>query len=82
LRESLARVEPGGTIALYTGSAIVEGRDGFRELAESMCRAAGATFEYAELDPDVFGSELSECPYAEVERLAAVGLVAVLPDRI
>jgi release factor glutamine methyltransferase len=79
LRQALARVAPGGTIALYTGSAIVEGRDGFRELAEPMCRSAGASFDYAELDPDVFGSELSEPPYAGVERLAAVGLVAVLP---
>lgn len=82
LGESLARVEPGGTIALYTGSAIVEGRDHFSELAEPMCRRAGASFEYAELDPDVFGSELSEAPYTGVERIAAVGLVAVLPDRL
>jgi SAM-dependent methyltransferase len=81
LRESLARVAPGGRIALYTGTAIVDGRDGFRQSAESMCRGAGASFEYDELDPDVFGSELGEAPYAGVERLAAVGLLAVLPDR-
>lgn len=81
LRESLARVAPGGRIVLYTGTAIVEGRDGFRELAEPMCRGAGATFDYAELDPDVFGSELGEAPYAEVERIAAIGLVTVLPSR-
>ena len=34
---------------------------------------------YVELDPDVFGSELADSAYGEVERLAAVGLVAVLP---
>jgi hypothetical protein len=79
LRESLARVEPGGRIAIYTGTAIVEGRDRFREFAEPMCRGAGASFDYVELDPDVFGSELTEAPYAGVERLAAVGLVTVLP---
>lgn len=79
LRESLERVTSGGRIVLYTGSAIVEGRDRFRELAERTCRAAGATVEYAELDPDVFGGELAEAPYAGCERLAAVGLVAVLP---
>lgn len=77
LRDSLARVEPGGRVVLYTGSAIVEGRDGFRELAQAMCRGAGASFDYAELDPDVFGSELREPAYAGVERLAAVGLVTV-----
>jgi methylase of polypeptide subunit release factors len=79
LRESLQRLAPGGRIALYTGAAIVEGRDGFREYAEAMCRDAGASFDYAELDPDVFGSELAETPYVGVERLAAVGLLAVLP---
>jgi SAM-dependent methyltransferase len=79
LRESLARVAPGGQIALYTGTAIVDGRDGFRELAEAMCRGAGASFDYAELDPDVFGSELGAPPYAGVDRLAAIGLVTVLP---
>jgi release factor glutamine methyltransferase len=81
LRESLERVAPGGRIALYTGTAIVGGRDGFREVAEEMCRGAGASFDYTEIDPDVFGSELTEAPYAGVERLAAVGLVTVLPDR-
>jgi SAM-dependent methyltransferase len=81
LRESLARVAPGGRIALYTGTAIVEGRDEFREAAAAMCLGAGASFDYAELDPDVFGSELVEAPYADVERLAAVGLVALLPEQ-
>jgi methylase of polypeptide subunit release factors len=81
LRESLARVSPGGRVVLYTGAAVVEGRDQFRDLASELCRSAGASFEYSELDPDVFGSELAAPPYAEVERLAAVGLVAVLPDR-
>jgi release factor glutamine methyltransferase len=81
LRESLARVAPGGRIALYTGTAIVDGRDAFRELAEGMCRGAGASFDYTELDPDVFGNELAEAPYEGVERLAAVGLLAVLPER-
>lgn len=79
LSESLARLAPGGRIALYTGTAIAGGRDRFRELAERLCRGAGASFEYAELDPDVFGSELSDPAYAGVERLAAVGVVAVLP---
>lgn len=81
LRESLARVSPGGMIALYTGTAIVGGRDAFRDVSEPLCRAVGASFEYAELDPDVFGNELTEEPYAGVERIAAVGLIAVLPSR-
>lgn len=82
LRDSLQRLERGGRIVLYTASAIVDGRDHFREVAENLCRSAGASFDYSELDPDVFGSELSESAYAGVERLAAVGLVAVLPRRV
>jgi hypothetical protein len=29
---------------------------------------------YEELDPDVFGEELEQAQYAQVERIAAVGL--------
>lgn len=79
LREALARVAPGGRVVLYTGAAIVGGRDVFRDHAEPICSAAGAIFDYVELDPDVFGSELAEAPYSEVERLAAIGLVAITP---
>jgi hypothetical protein len=80
LRESLARVERGGQIVLYTGAAMVDGRDGLREQAQVMCREAGASFDYVELDPDVFGEELSQPAYAEVERIAAVGLTVTLPQ--
>lgn len=79
LRESLARVSPGGSIVIYTGTAVVEGRDGFREQATAMCHEAGASWDYAELDPDIFGEEIERPAYAEVERIAAVGLVVKLP---
>ena len=55
------------------------GRDGFREQATAMCHEAGARCDYAELDPDIFGEELGEPAYADVERIAAVGLVVKLP---
>jgi release factor glutamine methyltransferase len=76
-RESLARLSVGGTLLLYTGAPIVEGVDRFRRAVEPLCRAAGASFHYEELDPDVFGEELARPSYAEVDRIAAVGLVAV-----
>ena len=79
LRESLARVAPGGLIALYTGAAVVNGEDWFRRSAEPLCRGAGARFHYEELDPDVFGSELTGTAYEGVDRLAAVGLIAIMP---
>ena len=38
-----------------------------------------ADFEliYGELDPDVFGEELERDDYANVERIAVIGLIAV-----
>jgi len=34
-------------------------------------------FAYREIDPDIFGDELRRAVYADVERLAAVGIVIV-----
>ncbi len=73
--EALLRLQPGGILALYTGSAIVNGDDLFRRQVVGLCREAGASFEYRELDPDVFGEELDEADYCHVERIAAVALL-------
>jgi SAM-dependent methyltransferase len=75
VREWLSRARSGQTFLLYTGSAIVAGRDLIQEQAMSLVREHGAVFEYAELDPDVFGEELSMPGYEDVERIAAVGLI-------
>lgn len=79
VRESLARLTPGGRLLLYTGAPIIAGRDILREPLEGLCAAARATFLYEELDPDIFGEQLSEASYEEVERIAAVALSATLP---
>lgn len=76
-KAAAARLAPGGRLILYTGSAIVDGRDLLREaLAEAMA-AAGCMLRYRELDPDVFGSALASDDYREADRIAAVGAVAV-----
>jgi methylase of polypeptide subunit release factors len=76
---AIDRLAPGGTLMLYTGSAIVRGGDALRDAARSRLERAGFTWSYEEIDPDVFGDEL-QCPaYANVERIAAVWLVAVKP---
>ena len=79
VRESLARLVPGGVILLYTGAPVVQGDDVIRAAVEPLCRAAGATLSYEELDPDVFGSELGTPAYAGVDRIAAVGVSIRLP---
>jgi methylase of polypeptide subunit release factors len=69
------RLEPGGRMLLYTGSAIVDGRDALRDALETALPALGASLRYREIDPDIFGEELDEPAYADVERIAAVGAV-------
>ena len=65
----------GGAFVLYTGSAIVGGEDALKAaLLESL---AGFDVLYGELDPDVFGEEPEREDYADVERIAVVGVVAV-----
>jgi methylase of polypeptide subunit release factors len=76
VQQALERLEPEGTLLLYTGAPIVEGRDLFFERARPLLGRYKARFEYFELDPDVFGEELGSQQYAQVERLAAVGLIA------
>lgn len=64
------RLNPGGSLVLFTGSAIVEGRDGFCEAATALCDRAGLAWHYQEYDPDAYGEELAGLVYAQVERLA------------
>jgi SAM-dependent methyltransferase len=69
------RLEPGGTILLYTGSAIVDGRDGLCEALAERLPALGCSVRYAEIDPDIFGELLDQPGYEAVERVTAIGAV-------
>ncbi len=69
------RLGPGGRVLLYTGSAIVAGRDGLREMLREGLDPARFGLDYTELDPDIFGGQLSTRAYRQVERIAAVGAV-------
>ena len=74
-QEVAERLSPGGAFLLYTGSAIVDGEDRLRAaLLEAL---SGFDISYREIDPDVFGEELERDDYSDVERIAAVGLVAI-----
>jgi methylase of polypeptide subunit release factors len=68
-----ARLEPGGRMLLYTGVAIVGGRDELREALERDLPPLGCRLSYREIDPDIFGEELERPAYADVERIAAIG---------
>ena len=78
---ALERLNPGGTLLLYTGSAIVDGVDFFlREVRQRL--QGNCSWSYRELDPDVFGEELETDTYALADRIAAVFLCAKVPGGI
>ena len=74
-RTAAARLAPGGAILLYTGAAIVDGRNLLCDALAQDLPQHGCTFRCRELDPDIFGEELGNSAYADVERIAAVGIV-------
>ncbi|MEJ7730605.1 MAG: methyltransferase [Polyangiaceae bacterium] len=73
--EALARLQPGGRLLLYTGTAVVAGEHVLRGALQPALQHA-ASVRYDELDPDVFGEELERPAYQAVERLAVVGVDA------
>lgn len=74
-RMAVARLAPEGRLILYTGSAIVRGLDPLRIALTDTAREYGAAITYRELDPDVFGEELEEDAYRDVDRIALVACV-------
>ena len=80
IEAAIDRLAPGGTLLLYTGSAIREGEDLFGAAAAAKLAEAGIDYEYRELDPDVFGEELEHAPYDGVDRIAVVQLTARKPE--
>ena len=74
-KAAAARLTHGGAFLLYTGSAIVGGKDALKSaLFEAL---SGFDIRYRELDPDVFGEELERPDYVDIERIAVVGVVAI-----
>jgi len=75
VRESIARLAPGGTLFLYTGAPVLGGIDRFRFEAEQILAASRFHHQYSEIDPDVFGEELDMPAYGEADRIAAIALM-------
>ena len=76
-REVGARLAAGGgRLVMYSGAPFVEGEDQLLRVLTPVLRDTHARFSYAELDPDIFGSELDRPGYERVERIAAVVLDA------
>jgi methylase of polypeptide subunit release factors len=77
VRAALDRLNPGGSLMLYTGVAIVEGEDRFLSSIRGWLEQDCAEWHYEELDPDIFGGQLGCKGYENVERIAAVWLHAI-----
>lgn len=81
VRESLQRLSKGGRLLLYTGAPVIGGEDQLLAALRPLLDEAQLVYRYREIDPDVFGEELERPTYAEIERIAAVGLVAQRPEQ-
>jgi methylase of polypeptide subunit release factors len=71
------RLEPGGSLVLFSGAGIVDGRDPFRAAAAERLAGTDLRWSCREVDPDVYGEELDGPAYAHAERIAVVVLTAV-----
>ena len=72
--EGARKLAPGGKLVLHTGVSIVDGRDVLLDHLRRELPMIGWGFDYHELDPDIFSEDLGQPAYAEVDRIAAVGL--------
>lgn len=74
VEQARERLSAGGSLLLYTGVAMVEGRDALLEAIRLRLAGPEWSWVYREIDPDVFGEQLDERGYEHVERIAAVAL--------
>lgn len=72
-----ARLKPGNELCLYSAAPFVEGVD----ILKSRLSERGRPFDYEEIDPDIFSTELHAPGYERVERIAAVGIYVSAPER-
>lgn len=78
-RQALGALAPGGSMLLYTGAAVTDGRTPLVEALQAACAETKAELVLEEIDPDVFGEELEEPPYRDVERISAIGARVTIP---
>ena len=72
---ALARLNPGGTLLLYTGVAIIESTNLFLEEVNRKLSGTHLSYIYEEIDPDIFAEELLTESYQFADRIAAVVLI-------
>ncbi|GAB7046331.1 class I SAM-dependent methyltransferase [Catenuloplanes indicus] len=73
---AVERLDPGGSLVLFSGAGIVDGQDPLRAAAAERLENTDLTWSYREVDPDVYDEELDGEAYRHAERLAVVVLTA------
>ncbi|MCU7722870.1 class I SAM-dependent methyltransferase [Actinoplanes sp. KI2] len=76
---ALPRLTPGGSLVLFSGTGITDGRDPLHEAATRRLAGTGLRWTYREVDPDVYGEELETDAYRNADRIAVVVLTATRP---
>jgi len=74
VEQALARLAAHGRLLLYTGAPIVDGVDVFKRALDAVEKKRVTEWSYEEIDADIFGEELDQPGYEDVERIAAVVL--------
>ncbi len=73
VKEGIQRLNPQGCLFLYTGVAIQADGNSFLEHLEKLIGSQpNMRWCYEEIDPDVFGEELEQPAYRQIERIALV----------
>jgi methylase of polypeptide subunit release factors len=70
--QALRQLSPGGVMLLYTGASVSHGKAPLATALQDACMSGSADVEIEEVDPDVFGEELEQPAYADVERIAVI----------
>jgi methylase of polypeptide subunit release factors len=73
------RLEPEGSLVLFSGTGIIAGHDPFRAAAAERLAGTDLSWTYREVDPDVYSDELDGPAYGHAERIAVVLLTATRP---
>ena len=81
---ALQRLAPGGRLLMCTGAPVVRGVDQlWHQLQERLAHATRerhAVCRYQMIEADIHSQALGQPAYAEVERIAAVGLSVLIPQ--
>jgi len=71
IQEGIQRLLPGGQLFLYTGVTITQHGNPFLDCLEDLLASyPQMLWSYEEIDPDIFGEELEQPAYQQIDRIA------------